>query len=82
MRVRSAPTMPSAEVSWSSAWMGDDAQEDGTLEALLSDAAALGEVLEALCGVTRKREAEADIRNSLAESVEMLVRFLAIMQAR
>ena len=58
--------------------LGVTKQEDGTLEALLSDAAALGDVLEALCGLTRKREAEADIRNSLAESIEMLVRLPAI----
>ena len=49
-------------------------QEDGTLETLLADTTALGDVLEALCGLTRKREAEADVRSCLAESIEMLVR--------
>ncbi len=49
-------------------------QEDGTLGDLLEDTASLENILELLCGVTRKKEGDAAVRNSLAESIEMLVR--------
>ena len=52
-------------------------QEDGTLEALLGETAALTDMLEALCGVTRAKEGDAEVRISLAESIEMLVSFIA-----
>ncbi|EIE25556.1 ARM repeat-containing protein [Coccomyxa subellipsoidea C-169] len=49
------------------------AEEDKTLGDLLADRASLENLLDLLCGVTRKKEGDAAVRNSLAESVEMLV---------
>ncbi|CAL8460767.1 g298 [Coccomyxa elongata] len=49
------------------------AEEDGTLGDLLEDTASLENILELLCGVTRKKESDAAVRNSLAECIEMLV---------
>jgi hypothetical protein len=48
-------------------------QEDGTLEAILGDTALLEALLEVLCGVTRPKEADDEIRVALSESLEMLV---------
>lgn len=48
-------------------------QEDGTLEPLLGETTALIDMLEALCGVTRPKEGDPEVRTSLAESIEMLV---------
>ncbi len=53
-------------------------QEDETLGDLLADRASLENLLDLLCGVTRKKEGDAAVRNSLAESVEMLVSELII----
>lgn len=53
--------------------IGVNLQEDGTLGDLLADTASLENILDLLCGVTRKKEGDAAVRNSLAESVEMLV---------
>ena len=49
---------------------------------MLADTAALETVLEALCGVTAAKEADEEVRVSLAESVEMLVRPLQLLLFR
>ena len=43
------------------------------MEAMLGETAALTDMLEALCGVTRAKEGDAEVRTRLAESIEMLV---------
>ena len=48
-------------------------QEDGTLDSILGDMAALEGLLDALCGVTGTREQDSKIRAALAESIELLV---------
>ena len=48
-------------------------QEDGTLGAILGDAAALEALLDALCGVTGPKERDSEARAALAEAVELLV---------
>ena len=48
-------------------------QEDGTLDSILEDRAPLKMILEALCGVSRGKEQNDDVRVALAESIELLV---------
>jgi len=48
-------------------------QEDGTLDSILEDRAPLEMILEALCGVSRAKEQNDDVRVALAESIELLV---------
>ena len=44
------------------------------LDSILGDPAPLSIILEALCGVTRAKEQNSEVRVALAESTELLVR--------
>lgn len=48
-------------------------QEDGTLESIVEDQAPLELILGALCGVTKAKEQDTDVRVALTESTELLV---------
>lgn len=44
------------------------------MDSILEDTRSLEMVLEALCGVSRAKEQNDDVRIALAESIELLVR--------